>query len=275
MCRATLTLLGVLIWVPEHVVAQSPSMVTATWLAEYRVVTLPPLLSGTTQIDIYLRKRSTPNPVVIWLATDGLGATSVFEILPWFEMGLSVVVVRADPSVARTALLTNEDAKRRIESGRCMLRLVASLSSEYGLDTDRVVLAGRSTTAYTALMAGQVTSATSVSDGCAWKGDLNAAAIVIFNPTQWPGALQGVPNRLNPLTYVRASGPKILVVHSDAADHEVSVDAWSKAINDAGGGHTVLNVPASSMTLETWPPDELAAVWRNVHAFLQQHGLTP
>ena len=105
------------------------------------------------KLDIYAQRAPTPAPTVIFIHgggwVRGTKEASVLTVLPYIAMGYSVVNVEyrlADVSLAPAA----------IEDCRCALRWVVEHAKEYGIDVDRLIVAGASAGGHLALTTGMI-----------------------------------------------------------------------------------------------------------------------
>lgn len=220
------------------------------------------------------RDRSTPAPVLIYFHGGGwVGGTkesSMLSLLPWLEMGFSVVNV--EYRMAGTAL-----APAAVEDTRCALRWVYSNAEEYGFDTKRIVTSGHSAGGHLSLITAMLPAEAGLDRRCPVGGpgasasepEMPVAAIVNwFGITdvgdllagenaktyaiQWFGSTpnrDAVAKRVSPLTYVRAGLPPTLTIHGDADpvvpyDHGVQLHAAldqqgvpNRLHTVQGGGH--------------------------------------
>ena len=106
------------------------------------------------KLDIYRRRDvQTPQPTLVFYHGGGwVGGTkeaSFMSLMPWFEMGWSVVNV--EYRMARVAL-----APAAVEDARCALRWVIHNAREYNVDTERIIVTGQSAGSHLALMTGLV-----------------------------------------------------------------------------------------------------------------------
>jgi len=229
------------------------------------------------KLDIYQpRNLTAPNPTVMFFHgggwTAGTKEASVFTMLPYLQMGWSVVNV--EYRLTNVAL-----APAAVEDARCALRWVYRNAQQYNFDTRKIVTTGQSAGGHLALTTGMIPASAGFDNTC--PGDraggasaagpnntdeLKVAAIVdwygisdvaelLSGPNMrsyavaWLGAL---PNRmelakqLSPLTYVRAGIPPIISVHGDA-DPTVPYTQKQRlheALGKAGLPHELVTIPA-------------------------------
>src|SRR2546428_4333688 len=229
------------------------------------------------KLDIYQpRGLTAPNPTVMFFHgggwTNGDKEGAVFGLLPWVEMGWSVVNVEyrlTDVALAPAA----------VEDARCALRWVYRNAQQYNFDTTKIVTTGQSAGGHLALTTGMIPASAGFDNTCPgdraggasaagptntdelkvaaivdWYG-ITAVAELVSGPNMrsyavaWLGAL---PNRmelakqLSPLTYVRAGIPPIISVHGDA-DPTVPYTQKQRlheALGKAGLPHELVTIPA-------------------------------
>jgi acetyl esterase/lipase len=224
------------------------------------------------KLDIYAKRSPTPVPTVIYIHgggwVQGSKETYQLRLLPYLAMGYSVVNV--EYRLANVSL-----APAAIEDCRCALRWVIAHAKDYGLDPDRLVLAGDSAGGHLALTTGMLTTGAGFDRTCQTSAEPKVAAIVDLYgitdiadlldgpgkkpfPENWPYTVQWLGNQANraelakatsPLTYVRAGVPPTISIHGDADptvpySHSVRLqEALQKAgvvhemVTIAGGGH--------------------------------------
>jgi acetyl esterase/lipase len=285
--------------------AQSPSGTSArTWAsqitAEYRVMPeLTYLTASNTELklDLYLPRiaagqKPTPNPTVIFIHgggwTGGSRQGSSLSVLPWMEMGFSVVNISY--RLARVAL-----APAAVEDSRCALRWVYRNAKEYGFDTNKIIVTGQSAGGHLALTTGMLPSNSEFDRECFGAEELKVAAVVnwygitdvgdLLDGTnrktyavQW---LSSLPNRMelarqvSPLTYVRAGLPPIISIQGDAdptvpyahntrlRDELTRVGVPNELVTIPGGGHG------------NFKPGEYQTAFSAIRAFLAKHSLLP
>jgi acetyl esterase/lipase len=162
--------------------------------------------------------------------TSGDKADSTLQLLPYLKMGWGAINVNyrlASVAIAPAAL----------EDCRCALRWIFQNAGKYGFDSDRLVLTGRSSGGYLALMTGIVTESAGYDTLCPGGGQpISVAAIVNwFGITDVADLLSGrhsqsfadewlgnqsdrrsLATRLSPLSYLRKDLPPIITIHGDA-----------------------------------------------------------
>lgn len=185
------------------------------------------------QLDVYSpRGLRAPNKVLVYYHgggwAGGTRARAVLRLLPYLEMGYTVV--NATYRGAAAAL-----APAAVEDCRCVLRWVVDNADAYRFDVKRIVLTGDSAGSHLALMAGMAT-ATAGFDGQCPGGELRPTAIVNwYGATDVTELLEGphaqafaiawiggredaaaIARRVSPLTYLRPGLPAILTIHGEA-----------------------------------------------------------
>src|SRR5712671_5884150 len=245
------------------------------------------------KLDVYAQ-RTPPNspasPVVIFIHgggwVQGTKEGSILQgLLPYLAMGYSVVNV--EYRLANVSL-----APAAIEDCRCALRWVVAHAKDYGLDPDRLVIAGDSAGGHLALTTGMLTTDAGFDRSCQTPGEPKVAAIVDFYgitdigdlldgpgkkpfPENWPYTVQWLGNQPNraelakassPLTYVRAGVPPTISIHGDADPlvpytHSVRLQ---EALQKAGVAHELVTVPGGGHG--NFAPDQ----WQRSFAAIQK-----
>jgi acetyl esterase/lipase len=296
--------------VPSTVFAQlSPAAAqlspTAEWAAhaqnQYQVTANVTYLMATgyeSKLDVYRRRdATTPQPTLIffhgggWIG--GAKESSLMSLMPWIEMGWNVVNV--EYRMARVA-----PAPAAVEDALCALRFVAAQAKTYGVDTNRIVVAGESAGGHLALAAGMIPASAGFTNICAaggfagfenavpkvaaiinWYGitDLNdmlAGANTRSYAVQWLG---GSPDRddvaksVSPLTYVRAGLPPILSIQGDK-DAIVPPSQNLRlrdALTKAGVANDLFLVPGGGHG--NFTADERTRIYVKIREFLTKNGL--
>ena len=233
------------------------------------------------KLDVYqARGGNDAKPTLVYIHgggwTNGSKESSALSILPYLEMGWSVVNVEyrmADVAHAPAA----------VEDCRCALRWVYRNAEQYNFDVNRIVVSGNSAGGHLSLTTGMVTASAGLDRQCpgdrrrTWSTgntsteELKVAAIINwYGITDVVGLMHGPPGtsgnfteawlgssldrgvvaeRVSPLTYVRSALPPIITIHGDADsivphDHAVRLHAALEAagvpnelMTIAGGGH--------------------------------------
>jgi acetyl esterase/lipase len=288
---------AVLALIPSAAFAQlSPS---ATWAAhaanQYQVVPNVTYLTASNyeaKLDIYTRRgATTPQPTVVyfhggfWAAGSKEG--SLMSLLPWMEMGWTVVNV--EYRLARVAL-----APAAVEDCLCALRFIAAQAKTYNIDVNKIVLTGESAGGHLTLTTGMIPESAGLGRECAgttpiprvaamvnWFG-ITDVADVIDGPhaanlaITWLGSLPNkdeIAKRVSPLTWVRAGLPPILTIHGDM-DQLVPYDEAVRlhaALTKAGVTNQLLTIPGGKHG--NFTPDERTKIFATIHEFLGKNGL--
>ena len=292
-------------FVPSTTFAQlSPA---ADWAVRakntYRVISNVTYMTATgydAKLDVY-RRRDTDaaQPTLVfyhgggWVV--GTKEASFMSIMPWLEMGWTVVNV--EYRMARVA-----PAPAAVEDATCALRFVVERAEDYGIDPSRIVVSGESAGGHLALAVGMIPEKAGFTRACAggqyraiettvpqvaaiinWYGitdveEMLSGANGRSYAVQWLGAMANrdeVARSVSPLTYVRSGLPPILSIQGDAdpiVPYTQNVrlhDALTKAgvtnelFTIAGGGHG------------NFKPDERTEIFLEIHKFLAKNGLLP
>ena len=218
------------------------------------------------KLDAYVRKGSTtPVPTVVYIHGGGwVGGTkegASFALLPYLEMGLSVVNV--EYRLARVAL-----APAAVEDCRLALRWVMKNAKTYNFDASRIIVTGGSAGGHLALMTGMLDSSAGFDATREWDQTsvpVKVAAIINwFGITDVKDLLSGtsrqnyavswlgsqtnrneLATRVSPLTYVRKDLPPIFTIHGDKDDlvpytHAVRLHS---ALTAAGVTNKLVTIP--------------------------------
>src|SRR5262245_15063108 len=184
-----------------------------------------------------------------------------FFVLPYLARGMNAV--HLEYRTASQAL-----APAAVEGCRCALRWVYRHSSEYGIDTQKLVLIGESAGGHLALMTGMLDPADGFDNACAWalgQDPIEVAAIVnYFGITdvldvleganrrtwalEWFGSLpdgSDLARRLSPLSYVRPGVPPVVTVHGtdDAAVPYKHAERLHEALERVGVPNKLVAIP--------------------------------
>jgi acetyl esterase/lipase len=224
--------------------------------------------------------------------TGGAKEGSVFTLLPYLEMGWSVVNVEYRTTAVAPAPAAVEDA-------RCALRWIYRNAKQYTFDLSRIVVTGQSAGGHLALMTGLLDSSAGFDRLCPgdrgagptsteemkvaailnWYGITDAAEL-LSGPNMrsfavaWFGSM---PNRvelakqLSPLTYVRAGAPPILTVQGDA-DPTVPFTQGVRlheALTKAGVPNQHVTIPGGKHG--GFNDAEMATAYTAIRSFLDKH----
>jgi acetyl esterase/lipase len=280
---------------------------TAEWAARaanrYQVTANVTYLTATgyeSKLDVYRRRDlTTPQPTLVFFHGGGwVGGTkeaSSMAILPWLEMGWNVVNV--EYRMARVAL-----APAAVEDALCALRFITGQQQikTFGIDTNRIVVAGESAGGHLALAAGmipQTAGFTNICSGGGFAGFENAvpkvAAVInwygitdvvemISGPgarsyaAQWIGSSKDrddVARSVSPLAYVRADLPPILTIQGDKdpiVPYSQNV-RLHEALRKAGAPNELFTIPGGGHG--GFSPEERSRIYVKIREFLGKHGL--
>lgn len=256
------------------------------------------------KLDVYQpRNVKSPNTTLIFFHgggwTNGTKEASALSLLPYLQMGWSVVNV--EYRMTNVAL-----APAAVEDARCALRWVYRNAAQYNFDTGRIITSGQSAGGHLALITGLLPASAGFDNTC--PGDrsggasstgpnnteeLKVAAIVDWygiadvndvmagpNQRSWAAAWLGaLPNReelakqVSPITYVRSGIPPIISVHGDA-DPVVPYaqkQRFHQALVKAGVAHELVTIPNGKHGGFT--DEENLKALAAIRSFLSQHGL--
>jgi acetyl esterase/lipase len=248
------------------------------------------------KLDVFAqRSTSSPIPTVVhihgggWVT--GTKESSIFNILPYLEMGFSAVSV--EYRLAKVSL-----APAAVEDCRLALRWVFEHAKKYNFDTTRIVVTGGSAGGHLALMTGMLDSTAGFDAPKEWdqvNPPLKVAAIVNwFGITDVKDLLSGKdrqnyavswlgsqPNReelamrVSPISYVRKGLPPILTIHGDDDElvpysHAVRLH---KALDKAGVENQLITIPGGHHGGFT--RDQMIMIYAAIRQFLGKKGIAP
>jgi acetyl esterase/lipase len=246
------------------------------------------------KLDVYARSNPggrTPTVVYIhgggWVA--GTKEASLMAVLPYLEMGLSVVNV--EYRLANVSL-----APAAVQDCRLALRWVYKNAAQYGFDTTKIVVTGGSAGGHLALMTGMLTSSDGFDLPTNWDyAQVEPKAAVIINwfgitdvedilagpdmqkyAVFWLGNQEdkeAVARNVSPLTYVRKGVPPIFTVHGD----KDQLVPYSQAVR-LHEGLTKEGVPNELLTIPGgrhggFTPEEMNTVYTAIRTFLKKHSI--
>jgi acetyl esterase/lipase len=285
--------------------ALGQSSSSADWathaLNEYQVIPNVTYLTASgydSKLDVYKRRDTTAaQPTLVFYHGGGwVGGTkeaSVMSIVPWLEMGWTVVNV--EYRMARVA-----PAPAAVEDATCALRFVVERAKDYGVDASKIVVSGESAGGHLALAVGMIPESagfTRVCAGGAFRGLEMAvpkvAAIInwygitdvkemLDGPNgrsyaaQWLGTIPGrddVAHSVSPMTYVRSGLPPILSIQGDAdpiVPYSQNV-RLRDALTKAGATNDLFTVPGGGHG--NFKPEERTKIYQKIHEFLAKNGL--
>lgn len=294
--RKTVLFLAILILPAMDALAQAPLSETAAWAAtvRYRVVPNVTYLTANNfeaRLDVYQPQGvSTPVPTLIYIHGGGwVGGSkegSIFNLLPYIEMGWAVVNVQY--RLARISL-----APAAVEDCRCALRWVIRNAKEYNFDVNKLVVTGHSAGGHLSLTTGLLPASAGLDRECFGPEELKVAAVInwygitdvndlLEGPNQKGYAVQwlsSLPNRdevarrVSPLTYVRAGLPPVLTIHGDA-DPTVPYSHATRlreALDKAGVPNQLLTIPGGKHG--GFNKDETLRIYATIREFLTRQGI--
>jgi acetyl esterase/lipase len=220
----------------------------------------------------------------------GKKETSILWLLPYFQMGFSVVNVEyrlAEVSLAPAA----------VEDCRLALRWVLKNAKKYGFDTSRIVVTGGSAGGHLSLMTGMLTPEAGfdspknwqrrlvppphVSAIVNWYGITDVADLLSGENMQeyavsWLGSRAdrvSLAKRVSPLTYIRKDLPPILTIHGTKDrlvpyDHAVRLH---QGLDDEGVPNKLITIPEGGHGGFT--RDQIMEIQKQIRAFLKEQGI--
>lgn len=288
-------LIAVLLLASSTVIgAQEPLSWAARLEYEYRIVpNVTYLTAGNWDAKLDLHVTRTPEilrPTLIYIHgggwTGGAKEASATGIPAYLEMGMNVVNV--EYRLARVA-----PAPAAVEDCRCALRWVIQHAKEYGIDVNRIVVAGGSAGAHLALTTGMLPASAGLDRACPGPDNLKVAAIVnwygisdvnelLDGPNMKPYAVawlgsasdrEQVAKRVSPLTYVRTGLPPVLTIHGDAdptVPYTQSV-RLHKALTEAGVPNQLMTIPGGKHGFDCCNLAERVKAYETIREFLTRH----
>jgi acetyl esterase/lipase len=283
--------------------AQSP---TAEWAIhaqnEYQVIPNVTYMTATayeSKLDVYKRRDTdAAQPTLVFYHGGGwIGGTkeaSFMSIVPWLEMGWTVVNV--EYRMARVA-----PAPAALEDAVCALRFVVQRAKEYGVDANHIVTSGESAGGHLALAVGMIPESAGFARVCSggafrelemavpkvaaiinWYG-ITDVAEMLDGPNgrnyaaQWLGTLPArteLARSVSPLTYVRAGLPPILSIQGDAdpiVPYSQNVRLHD-ALRKAGTTNELFTIPGGGHG--NFKAAERTKAYQKIREFLAKNGLT-
>ncbi len=296
MCRSCLIAFTLLL-VTVQSYAQDAGFWTSNAVNDYRIV--PNVVYSTAnnyecKLDGYVRNnpgRTTPTVVYIhgggWVA--GAKETSLMGILPYLEMGFSVVNV--EYRLAKVSL-----APAAVQDCRLALRWVFKNAKLYGFDTTKIIVTGGSAGGHLALMTGMLDASAGFDIPNDWDYtgvEPKVAAIVNwFGITDVKDLLSG-PNRqeyavnwlnnlsdkdaiarkVSPMNYIRKGLPPIFTVHGDKDQlvpymHAVRLH---ESLTKAGVPNQMVTIPGGRHG--GFSKEEMGRIFSSIKEFLKSNGI--
>ena len=243
------------------------------------------------KLDLFVtRTPDKPQPTIIFIHGGGwTGGTKEgrdLAILPYLDMGMNVVNV--DYRLARVA-----QAPAAVEDCRCALRWVIQNAKQYGVDVNRIVVAGESAGGHLALTTALLPASAGLDRQCPGPDNLKVAAVVnwygisdvnelLDGPNMktyavtWLGSVtdrEQIAKRVSPLTYVRAGLPPVFTIHGDAdptVPYTQSV-RLHKALADAGVANELMTIPGGKHGFDCCNLAQRTNAYTKIREFLTRH----
>ncbi len=244
------------------------------------------------KLDMYLpkNKKLPPQPTLIFIHgggwTGGTKENYALRVLPWMEMGWTVVNVEyrlADVALAPAA----------VKDCRCALRWVYNNAEKYNLDKKRIVVSGQSAGGHLALMTGMLSAADGLDDQCPDGAEPKVAAVINwFGITDVSDLLAGknkksyavnwlgeqtdreaIARKVSPINHIRAGLPPIFTVHGDAdptVPYEQAVK-FHAALAKAGVSNELITIPNGKHG--TFNRAESLRIYEAVRNFLKKNNI--
>jgi len=269
---------------------------TAAWNAtvqnDFRVISNITYMKANNmelKVDVYTPRNSEePVPTFIYYHGGGwVGGSkeaSVLRLMPFLEQGWAAVNVQyrlGDVSLAPAA----------VEDSLCALRWVGRNASQYGFDTDRLVVSGNSAGGHLALTTGMLPADSELYRQCADMETPDVAAIVNWYgitdvgdllhgenektyAVRWMGSMPDrmeIASRVSPLNYVRSDLPPIITIHGKADPtvpyaHAVQLH---ESLNRAEVTNQLLTVPNGGHG--GFPANEMLRIYETIFNFLDEN----
>jgi acetyl esterase/lipase len=178
------------------------------------------------RLDIYMpEKAEGPLPLVVWIHGGGWtqGDKANCPLVWLVPKGYIVASINY-------RFLKHGNPPAQIEDSKAAIRWLRANAKKYGVDPERVGVAGASAGGYLAALLGTAGDAMELEGKGGNEGQSSRvqAVLDIFGPT---GIRNGNPKRDNVLNYVGKESPPFLIVHGDA-DKTVPIAA-SERLNEA------------------------------------------
>ena len=249
------------------------------------------------KLDIYRpRQLTSPSPTLVFFHlggwTFGSKEVNTFALLPWLDMGWTVLNVEY-----RTVAVSLAPAA--VEDARCALRWIYRNAKQYNFDLNKIVVTGQSAGGTLALMAGMAPSSAGFEricpgdrgPGAVSTEEMKVAAIINWSgitdvaellegpnmrsfAVAWLGTLpnrQELAKMVSPLTYVRPGLPPIMSIQGDDDPtvpyaHSVRLH---QALDKAGVPYVHFTVPKGKHLGYT--DDEMQRIYASIRSFLDKH----
>ena len=219
------------------------------------------------------------------------------QLLPYSDMGLAIVNISY--RLARVAL-----APAAVEDARCALRWLHANADKYGLDAERVVVAGNSAGGHLSLTTGMLRTADGLDDRCPgapvpgtrtdvtprempvaaivnWYGITDVADLVSGNnaKTYAVGWLGGQPDwraiaeRVSPVRMVHREQPPVLTIHGneDGIVPYAHATALHKRLDRAGVSNALHTVDGGGHG--RFSAQQYETIFTRIRRFLIEHGV--
>lgn len=234
-----------------------------------------------------------PAPTLIYFHgngwTGGTRATAQIELMPFFELGWTVVNVDYRPPGVSLA-------PGAVEDGRCALRWVVRNAGKYRFNLDRLVVGGRGVGAHLALTTGMLPTSAGFDRRCPGTEEPKVAAIINrggttdlpdlldgpnmrFDTVAWFGSQPDrdrLARQLSPLHQVRAGVPPVITIHQEG-DPVVPVSQARRlhaALTKAGVSSELLilpSAPAGGAADGAFRTEQALTASRALRAFFAEH----
>ncbi len=245
------------------------------------------------KLDVYRPKTSPakPHPTLVFFHGGGWRGGSKesysLRVLPWLEMGWTVVNVEYRLTGAAIAPASVEDC-------RCAVRWVIVNAEKYDIDKNKIVVSGQSAGGHLALMTGMATNEPSFDKDCPGKDEIKIAAIINWfgitdvadildgkNKTEFANKWIGregaerleMARKTSPLSYVRAGLPPVITIHGDADplvpySHAVRL---KEALDKAGVPNELITI--SKGDHGDFSREESIRAYTEIRKFLKKQGI--
>jgi acetyl esterase/lipase len=245
------------------------------------------------KLNVYRpRSAAEPNPTVVYYHGGGwlIGSPehAILEVLPYLEMGWTVVTVGY-----RLTQVANAPAA--VEDALCALRWVVQNAQQHFIDTTKIVVSGASAGGHLALAAGMIPPEVGLGNACLADRTFPIAAIINWfgitdvadlldganrqnYAVMWLGSApdrQAIAIRASPLTYVRSGLPPILSIHG-TADPAVPYShslRLHEELERRGVVNELVTVPNGGHG--NFTPEQDRMIHTRIRAFLAARGLHP
>ena len=263
---------------------------------DYRIVPNVTYLTASNwdaKADLYVtRTPDKPLPTLLFIHGGGWSHDSKdrrnLVILPYLLMGMNVINI--EYRLGPVAL-----APAAVEDCRCALRWVIQHAKEYGVDVNRIVVAGDSAGGHLALTTGMLPASAGLDRQCPGPDNLKVAAILnwygisdvnelLDGPNMqtyavgWLGSAtdrEAIAKRVSPIAYVRAGLPPVLTVHgtADPAVPYAQSVRFHKALSASGVPNELLTMPGGRHGVECCTVAQRTDAYAKIREFLTRAGV--